>query len=51
MVMREVRQERERERVQQRIDAPLGKTAGELRMAWTLSRNIDQLNEALAAAA
>lgn len=49
MVMREVRQERERERVQQRIDASVGKTAGEIRMAWTLSRNIDQLNEALAA--
>jgi hypothetical protein len=38
----------ETERAQRRIDAPLGKTAGDIRTAWTLSRSQEQLHAALA---
>jgi hypothetical protein len=48
-VMRDVKELRAMERAQQRIDAPVGKAAGEIRMAWTLTKEPDQLEEALAA--
>jgi hypothetical protein len=38
----------ETERAQRRIDAPLGKTADDIRTAWTLSRSQEQLHAALA---
>ena len=40
---------REARQAQERIDAPVGKTAGDIRMAWTLSRSREELDEALAA--
>jgi hypothetical protein len=47
---------KEAERAKERIDAPVGKTAGEIRMAWNTSRDAgnpmrdaEQLQEALAA--
>jgi hypothetical protein len=52
----EFRAKKEAERAQERINAPVGKTAGDIRAAWILSRDRDnpardaeQLHEALAA--
>jgi hypothetical protein len=42
------RELRATERAQQRIDAPTGKAAGEIRMAWMLSRSREELQDALA---
>jgi hypothetical protein len=41
-------EKKQAERAQERINQPVGKSAGDIRMAWTLSRNTDQLAEALA---
>jgi hypothetical protein len=52
----EFKAKKDAERAQQRINAPVGKTAGAIRMAWAQSRNakdptldVKQLHEALAA--
>ena len=52
----EFRAKKEAERAQERINAPVGKTAGDIRAAWILSRDRDnpardaeQLPDALAA--
>jgi hypothetical protein len=41
--------EKEKQRAIRRMNAPLGKTAGDIRTAWTLTQTAGQLEEALAA--